>query len=203
MTSLKHRLVGRGAVILGALLTMLAVFGVPAQAAPIQNTVSELAFIWNCPVQAPGCFPGAQTRVGDVRVNEPLLDVCTYSSGDRQQNLVFNRTSRGGAAERTGFLYRSFLNSDRQIDTCTGGGLQNSASGDVDIQRLCPYFSCGRTGDIDGFSVLRDFCRIISDGTEWRLIVAFDNTGGPLTAGFVPREGLNPFIEQGNECNQR
>lgn len=38
-----------------------------------------------------------------------LLDVRTCDNGERQQNLVFNRTGRVGAAERTGFLYRSFL----------------------------------------------------------------------------------------------
>ena len=103
MTSLKQRLVRRGAVIVGGMLAMTVAVVAPAQAAPIENTVSGTAFIWNCPVAAPGCFPGVQTRVGDVRVNEPLRDVCTYSSGNTQQNLVFNRTSRVGAAERTGF----------------------------------------------------------------------------------------------------
>src|SRR6185312_14596592 len=132
MTSLRQRLVRRVAVVVGGLLAMMVAVVAPAQAAPIENTVSATAFIWNCPVAAPGCFPGVQTRVGDVRVREPLRDVCTYSSGNTQQNLVFNRTTRGGAAERTGFLYRSLLNSQSQRDTCTGGGVQNSLTGDLE-----------------------------------------------------------------------
>jgi hypothetical protein len=67
--------------------------------------------------------------------------------GAARSSWVRCRTGRVGAAERTGFLHRSLLNSDRQIDSCTGGGVLNSATGDVDIQRLCPYFGGCGSGD--------------------------------------------------------
>ncbi|MEH1125606.1 hypothetical protein [Micromonospora sp. CPCC 206061] len=76
-----------------------------ASAAQIPNSVNQTAFIWNCPTGAPACFPGAQTRVGDVRVGDPIADLCHGNFNGRLKNLVWNQTGRAGAAERTGFLY--------------------------------------------------------------------------------------------------
>jgi hypothetical protein len=201
-----NRSIQRCAVLLVALLTAMvgafAVPGSPAYAAPIANTVTATAFIWNCPTGAPGCFPGAQTRVGDVRVNEPLTDVCTGNFGGNLKNLVWNRTTRVGAAERTGFLYRSFLRSASQTESCYTGGVFNFAEVGT-IQRLCPYFACGRVGAVLNTSnpVLKDFCYVLSDGTEWRLIVTYDDrTRGPVTAGFIPLSELDPFVPQQRNC---
>lgn len=206
-----YRSIRRCSVLLVALLTAMvgavAVAGSPASAAPIPNTVTATAFIWNCPTGAPGCFPGAQTRVGDVRVGDPLTDVCAGNFSGREKNLVWNRTSRGGAAERTGFLYRSFLRLNSpvnggQTDSCYTGGVFNFASVGT-IQRLCPYFACGRVGAVPNTNnpVLKDFCYVLSDGIEWRLIVTFDDRSrGPVTAGFIPLSELNPFVNQLNDC---
>jgi hypothetical protein len=47
------------------------------------------AFVWNCPTGAPACFPGPQTRVGDVRTGDPIADLCHGNVDGRLKNLIW------------------------------------------------------------------------------------------------------------------
>ena len=205
-----RRALRRTSILLAMLLT--ATVGVvtlsqsAASAAPIANSVNQTAFIWNCPTGAPGCFPGPQTRVGDVRVGDPIADLCHGSFGGNLKNLVWNRTGRTGAAERTGFLYQSNLRSKSQRDSCYTGGVELTAIFEGAIQRLCPYATCGRTGSVPRDNrnwVMREFCNVDRGSVNWRLVVAYNRTtNGPLTAGFVDQSTLDdPFRRTQVNCD--
>ena len=132
-----------------------------------------------------------QARVGDVRtVDGQITDVCRVAG--TTMNLVYNRTNRTGAADRTGFLYRSNLQQPGlQTDTCTGNGVAASAPVGT-LQLLCPYSTCGRTGDMDTGETMLAFCDTSISGERFLLTVLFNkNTGGPLTAGFISEDNLN------------
>lgn len=200
----------RSAITLVMLLTatvgIVALPGSAAYADPVDNRVTTTAYIWNCPTGAPGCYPGEQTRVGDVRVGDPLTDACRVTFGSREKNLVYNRTNRGGAADRTGFLYRSNLATPGyQTDSCYSAGLENRADGSDVVQRLCPYDTCGATFDFpSNYSDyrVRELCSTWISGADWHLTVAYHvATGGPLTAGFIRAEDLrDPYLPQQNDC---
>lgn len=205
-----RRLLRRAAILVVALFaaTVSAVAGsqTAASASPIANSVNQTAYIWNCPTGAPGCYPGAQTRVGDVRVGDPIADLCAGTFGGNQKNLIFNQTARSGAAERTGFLYRSTLSSKDQRDSCHTGGVGHSVVDNGANQRLCPYDSCGTTGTVprnNGSWVLREFCFTYRSNVDWRLVVAYNTTtNGPLTAGFVRASQLdNPLNSAQYNCD--
>lgn len=200
----------RGAIILVALLAaMVGVVALPGSAAharPKNNEVTATSYIWNCPTGAPGCYPGAQTRVGDVRVGDPLTDVCQVTFGTRRKSLVYNRTDRGGAADRTGFLYRDDFRFTPNTDNCYTAGIANAPDHAGVVQRLCPWDACGPVFRIPSNYtdwVLRDLCTTFISGKEYRLTVAYNiNTRGPLTAGFVrPDEDLRtPWPPTENNC---
>ncbi|MCW6006689.1 hypothetical protein K1W54_19185 [Micromonospora sp. CPCC 205371] len=205
-----HRALRRVAIVLATLLAARA-GAVPLPpaaggAAPISNSVDETAFIWNCPTGAPGCFPGPQTRVGDVRVGDPIADLCHGNFSGRLKNLVWNQTGRAGAAERTGFLYQSTLSSKSQRDSCYTSGVELTAIFLGATQRLCPYNTCGSTGRVprDNMNwVMREFCNVDRGSVNWRLVVAYNKTtNGPLTAGFVNEAALDdPFRRTQVNCD--
>lgn len=192
--------------LLAATVSAVTVSQPAANASPASNSVVRTAYIWNCPTGAPGCYPGAQTRVGDVRVGDPIADLCTGTFSGNQKNLIFNQTARGGAAERTGFLYRNNLFSDDVEDSCYTGGVAQSVVDRGATQRLCPYDSCGSTGTVPRNNsnwVLREFCYTFRSNVDWRLVVAYNrNTNGPLTAGFVRASQLdNPLNSAQYNCD--
>lgn len=215
MTTTNNRVTIRGAlrrasILLAAVLSatagVVAMSQSASSAAPISNSVNQTAFIWNCPTGATGCFPGPQTRVGDVRVGDPIADLCHGNFNGRLKNLVWNQTSRAGAAERTGFLYQETLVSKTQRDSCFTGGVQLTAIFEGATQRLCPYDTCGRTGTVPRDNtnwVMREFCNVDRDGANWRLVVAYNRTtNGPLTAGFVDESTLDdPFRRTQVNCD--
>jgi hypothetical protein len=205
-----RRALRRASVLLVTLLTatvgVVTVSQSAAAAAPIANSVNQTAFIWNCPTGAPACFPGPQTRVGDVRVGDPIADLCHGNFDGRLKNLIWNQTGRTGAAERTGFLYQSNLVSRTQRDSCYTGGVGLAAVFLGATQRLCPYATCGRTGSVPRDNtnwVMREFCNVDRGGVNWRLVVAYNrSTNGPLTAGFVDESALDdPFRRTQVNCD--
>jgi hypothetical protein len=200
-----HRTIRRISILVVALLAG-TLPGSAAYANPVYNEVTTTAYIWNCPTGAPNCYPGAQTRVGDVRVSEPLTDGCQATFGDRLMSLIFNRTGRVGAAERTGFLYRSTLKYAPGKDSCYTAGNKNSTGPGVP-QLLCPYETCGPVYTIPSNSSdyeLRDICGLFRGNVDWRLTVAFNkSTRGPVTAGFIQATELDdPYTPQPRDCDR-
>lgn len=166
----------------------VALTGSAASASPIFNSVRQTAFIWNCPTGVAGCS-AEQTRVGDIRTTDPMTDVCRVNNNPL--NLAYNRTNRAGAAKRTGFLYRTNLNNQNLMDSCTTGGVPASAPAGTE-QRLCPFLACGGVAVSHANQTLRAFCSVDNDNTTFYLTVAFyGNTGGPLTAGFMDGDDMN------------
>lgn len=190
MRQLPQRILTAAAATVIAMVGMVGFTGSAAQARPITHGVTQTAFIWNCPTSVAGCS-AEQTRVGDVRtVDNPITDVCKVDTVAK--NLVYNRTNRGGAAKRAGFLYRSNLESpNRQLDSCTTAGVAANAPNGT-IQRLCPFLACGRVGAFQTGETIKAFCTVDNDNTTFYLTVSFRTaTGGPLTGGFMDRDDMN------------
>lgn len=179
-----------------AVTVTVATTGSAASAVPLNNSVTATTLIFNCPTGVSGCA-AQQRRQGDARVGDPLTDVCRADT--QSFNLVYNRTTRVGAAQRTGFLARSALRSSNQGDSCVSGGHPDNTSS-VTNQLLCPFTTCGSTGVISRSTNLRDLCFVIISGVEWRLTVALNSTGGQQTAGFIPLAELNNGGLQQNDC---
>ncbi|HEX8628603.1 MAG TPA: hypothetical protein VF755_10585 [Catenuloplanes sp.] len=129
--------------------------------------------------------------------------MCRVTTNGVAKNLIYNRTTRRGAAERTGFLHRELLASTTaQRDSCDTGGVAQAAGGRV-TQRLCPYTACGETGRTTANHILRHFCYIAINGVDWHLTVSHVNQqNGPLTAGFVRADELAAVPAVQNDCTR-
>ncbi|MBE1489563.1 hypothetical protein [Plantactinospora soyae] len=187
--------------LLMAVVGMVTLTGSAASARPLNNRVTQTAFIWNCPTGTPGCS-AVQTRVGDVRTADPMTDVCRVTIAGVAKNLIYNRTARAGASLRTGFLYRSNLQSPNlQQDSCVSGGSFNNVPGNTP-QRLCPHPNCGGVATATSGQQLREFCSVDDEiGNIWHLTVALSTTTGPLTAGFINRDDLNNATNLQFDCH--
>jgi hypothetical protein len=178
------RILTSAGLLLASVVGAVVVGAAPASAAPRANRVAaNFAYIWNCPTGVTGCS-SVQGRVGDIRRADPMTDVCRVDGND--MNLAYNRaTSTPGGPERTGFLYRSNLQTPgQQGDSCRTGGVGASALSGT-LQRLCAYTACGRTGAVTASSTIRTFCDRFISNHRWVLTTVFGSNGGPMTAGFI------------------
>lgn len=190
---MRQRIIVLVAAVLMALAGMVALTGATASAQAFHNSVVRTAFIWNCPTGVPACA-AEQTRVGDIRTSDPITDICRVDNNPL--NLAYNWTSRGGAANRTGFLYRENLANQSQTESCTSGGVTAAAPAGT-RQRLCPFLACGSVATYDQGQRIRAFCYVDNDSTRFWLTTAFYpngvNQGGPLTGGFMDSDDMDSF----------